>query len=384
MKASRQRRIVMFSVRLVEHPLPSLDRDIDGLIEWMIETLSLVRKRGDATADMGRAGVVHRLLRDHLFGLPEQAWDAQMLADELAQQPAALNHHLARLVETGLVGYTNEGKGWRRYYLRGGSLSNAVAHIQQHCNLTLQQRLPLLNEHWTRSADPLPVELPQDDAAPFCIGIVDHRPVGEGAVGNAFSHWMNDFGLLGERPGQELAADSLSVQLFSTLLERTLPLSLDEAAELLGGQKARVGRILDRFRATGMVERVPRTDRLNTALWTAMTTQHQRRGEDWMLKKGGFQRLLNEQQQGTLLKALASGTLTVDAVEEHLKELEPREQMLLLNLLGGRLPMGYRMAGSTPAIVQRHVQDRLDRVLRRMVRVAGLLDEAFAERVEKA
>ena len=108
---------------------------------------------------------------------------------------------------------------------------------------------------------------------------------------------MNDFGLLGERPGAEIQADSLSVRLFETLLQRNLPLSLDEAAEQHGGQKARVGRILDRFRATGMVERVPRTDRLNTALWTAMTTQHQRRGEDWMLKKGGFQRLLNEQQQ---------------------------------------------------------------------------------------
>lgn len=371
----------MFSLRLVERPLPSLDRDVDGLIEWMIDTLCLVRKRGDATADMGRAGVVHRLLRDHLFGQPEQAWDAQMLADELAHMPAALNHHLSRLVETGLIGHTNEGKGWRRYYLRGGSLSNAVAYVQQHCNLTLQQRLPLLSEHWNRGTDPLPVELPQEESAPFSIGIVDHRPVAEEAVGNALSHWMNDFGLLGERPGQELAVDSLSVRLFRTLLERTLPLSLDEAAEMHGGQKARVGRILDRFRASGMVERVPRTDRLNTALWTAMTTQHQRRGEDWLLKKGGFQRLLNEQQQGPLLKALASGNLSVEGVEEHLAGLEPREQMLLLNLLGGRLPMGYRMAGTTPAIVQRHVQDRLDRVLRRMVRVAGLLDEAFAEQV---
>jgi predicted transcriptional regulator len=369
----------MFAVRLVEHPLPSVDRDVDALIEWMIDTLSLVRKRGDATADLGRAGVVHRLLRDHLFGAPGQAWDAQMLADELAQMPAALNHHLGRLVETGLIGTTNEGKGWRKYYLRGGSLQNAVAHLQQHSNLILNQRMAMLNERWTRTGEPLPVELPQDESAPFSIGLVDHRPVPTDAVGDAFSHWMNDFGLLGERPGQELAEDSLSVSLFATLLSRDLPLSLDEAAELHDGQKARVGRILDRFRASGMVERVPRTDRLNSALWTAMTTQYQRRGEDWMLKKGGFQRLLNAKQQGALLKSLTTGALSVEAVEQHLADVEAREQMLLLNLLGGRLPMGYRMAGSTPSIVQRHVQDRLDRVLRRMVRVAGLLDEALAE-----
>ena len=97
------------------------------------------------------------------------------------------------------------------------------------------------------------------------------------------------------------------------------------------------------------------------------------------MKKGGFQRLLSDQQQGALLKLLAAGTLSVEAVEQHLAGVEAREQMLLLNLLGGRLPMGYRMAGSTPAVVQRQVQDRLDRVLRRMVRVAGLLDEALAE-----
>ena len=366
----------MFSVRLIEHPLPTTERDVDGLIAWMIDTLSLVRKRGDATADHGRAGSVHRLLRDHLFGRPEQSWDAQMLADELAQMPASLNHHLGRLVETGLIGFTNEGKGWRKYYLRGGSLSNAVAYLQQHSKLVLQQRFEFIAEHWNRTGEPLPVELPQEDGAPFSLGLVDHRPLNEGADGNLVSHWMNDFGLLGERPGGEINADSLSVRLFTTLLERNLPLSLDEAAEMHGGQKARVGRILERFRATGMIERVPRTDRLTTALWTAMTTQHQRRGEDWMLKKGGFQRLLNEKQQSNLLMDLRKGKLSIDSVGNHLANVEAREQMLLLNLLGGRLPMGYRMAGGSAAAVQLRVQDRLDRVLRRMVRVAGLLDEA--------
>lgn len=97
-----------------------------------------------------------------------------------------------------------------------------------------------------------------------------------------------------------------------------------------------------------------------------------------MLKKGGFQRLLNEQQQGNLLKMLAVGALSVEDVEKHLSGVDAREQMLLLNLLGGRLPMGYRMAGASAGAVQRRVQDRLDRVLRRMVRVAGLLDEALA------
>ena len=368
----------MFAVRLVEHPLPTTERDVDGLIAWLIETLSLVRKRGEATADQGRAGPVHRLLRDHLLGQPDKSWDAQMLADELAQMPASLNHHLARLVETGLIGFTNEGKGWRKYYLRGGSMTNAVAYLRQHCTMVLQQRFDLVHQRWSRTDATLPVELPQEESAPFSLGLVDHRPLQEGSEGDGLSHWMNDFGLLGERPGAEIRADSLSVRLFSTLLERNLPLSLDEAVELHGGQKARVGRVLERFRATGMVERVPRTDRLNTALWTAMTAQHQRRGEDWMLKKGGFQRILSDSQQTKLLASLKKGALSIEDVAKHLNGVEARDQMLLLNLLGGRLPMGYRMSGTTAAGVLRQVQDRLERVLRRMVRVAGLLDDALA------
>ena len=92
---------------------------------------------------------------------------------------------------------------------------------------------------------------------------------------------------------------------------------------------------------------------------------------------------LNEKQQSALLQALGKGALSIDDVASHLASVEAREQMLLLNLLGGRLPMGYRMSGASAAAVQRRVQDRLDRVLRRMVRVAGLLDEALASSVSE-
>ena len=60
-----------------------------------------------------------------------------------------------------------------------------------------------------------------------------------------------------------------------------------------------------------MVERVARTDRLSTALWSAMTTQHMRRGEDWLLKKGGFQRL---SVPNSILKHLKNNT-TVDLLK---------------------------------------------------------------------
>ena len=364
----------MFKVRLQEVSLPTSDRDIDSLTTWFIDTLCLVRKRGDEMADHGFANPVHRLLRDYLFAQPEVGWDAQMLADELALTPASLNHHLTRLVQSGIIGYTNEGKGWRRYYLRGGSLSKAVEIFANQASIIVNQRLTLIDDHWGRENPRLPLELPENDRPPLTLGVVDHRPIAPESEENIVSQWMGDFGLLGERPGKESKADSISVRLFELLLSRDAPLSLDEAVEILGGQKARIGRILERFRSSGMVERIPRTDRLSVALWNAMTAQHQRRGEDWMLKKGGFQRILNDKQQSKLLMSLKKGKLSIEDVAAEMKSVEPQQQMLLLNLLGGRLPLGHRMNGEDAAQVIRNVQDSLDRVLRRMRRVAEMLE----------
>jgi hypothetical protein len=109
-----------------------------------------------------------------------------------------------------------------------------------------------------------------------------------------------------------------------------------------------------------------------------MLAQHQRRGEDWMLKKGGFQRLLNTKQQSTLLDKMKKGKLNVSDVEQAMKSVEPTEQMLLLNLLGGRLPMGHRMVGEHPQDASKKVTERLDRVLRRMRRVGELVEQLDA------
>ena len=368
----------MFKVRVQEISLPTSDRDLDSLVTWFVDTLCLVRKRGDDMADHGIAGPVHRLLRDYLFAQPEIGWDAQMLADELALTPASLNHHLTRLVQSGIIGYTNEGKGWRRYYLRGGSLSKAIELFTTQSSTIVSQRLELIENYWGRENPRLILELPEKDSPPLTVGIVDHRPLQAETEESQLSQWMGDFGLLGERPGKEAKADSKSVQLFQLLLTRDSPLSLDEATELLGGPKARIGRIMERFRSSGMVERVPRTDRLGVALWTAMTTQYQRRGEDWMLKKGGFQRILSAKQQSNLLMKLKKGKLNVDEVVGEMKNVNPQQQMLLLNLLGGRLPLGHRMNGEDAGQVMRNVQDSLDRVLRRMRRVAEMLESELS------
>ena len=114
-KDHRHASFVMLNVKLEELPMPTSDRSIDRLIGWFVESFCFVRRKGDATADYGSASPIHRMLRDHFFAHPSTSWDAQSLSDELAMTPAALNHHLARLSQSGLLSYTNEGKGWRTY-----------------------------------------------------------------------------------------------------------------------------------------------------------------------------------------------------------------------------------------------------------------------------
>lgn len=365
--------MLMLNVKLEELPMPTSDRSIDRLIGWFVESFCFVRRKGDATADYGAASPIHRMLRDHFFQHPNKSWDAQALSDELAMTPAALNHHLARMSQSGLLSYSNEGKGWRTYILRGGGISQALQLCFAQYRLILEQKMELLTSNWIREGITLDNELPEDSPLPLNLSIVDYRPPQDGA--SQLTQWMADFGLLGDRPGNEIFIDSVSEQLFKLLLTTDTPISLDDAHEAFGGQKARLGRILERFRVCGFVERIPRTDRLASALWTAMITQHQRRGEDWLLKKGGFMRIIPEKDHNSLLQPLNKGKLTIENVQEIMQGIGASEQMLLLNLLGGRLPLGYRLIGKSLADSKQNMSARLDRLLRRIQRVGSMIEE---------
>jgi predicted ArsR family transcriptional regulator len=369
----------MFRMRIVELPLPTSQRDTDSLVAWLIEAFALIRRQGPASADGGTASPVHRLLRHHILLHPTHAWDAGSLADELGLTAASLNHHLGRLVEAGLLGYTDEGKGWRRYYLQGGSLRAAVARVKVNAVLVTSQRLAVLNDAWTRIGEAMEVDMPDDAPLPLHLGVADRRPPSLESGADDLTLWMADAGLMGDRPGKEIRVGSATHRLFLMLLDRDLPLSNDEAAEVLDIPTARVGRLLERFRATGVVERVPRTDRLPTSLWSAMVSQHERRGPEWLLTKGGFQRLLSDANQNALISALDKGSLRPEDVAAHVASLSVDDSMLLLNLLGGRLALGHRLAGSTPDRLERHLLERLERALRRVERVAELVEESILQ-----
>jgi len=365
----------VLNIRLQEFALPTSQRDADSLITWLIETLSLLRRRGEATADGDTGSPIHRLLKERLLEHPNKSWDSNTLADDLALTSASLHHHLTRLLDAGLIGSGNEGGRFRRYFLRGGGLEQAIELLATKSKLILDQRMNWLATVWNRSEVRLDIELPDDDPLPTTIRIREYRPLLDDSDMSPMTHWMSDMGLLGDRPGAEAKTNSLSERLFTILLNRAEPLSIDEAAELAEGPKPRVGRILERFRATGIVERVPRTDRLDSALWSAMTTQFSRRGSEWLLGRGGFQRFDVPQK---VLSELEKGKLTVDSLKKQISEIEVKDRMLLLNLLGGRLPLGHRLSGESPDMVKRRVLDRLDRILRRLRRMCEMLNETLA------
>lgn len=374
--------VTMFQVRLEEHPIPTSKKDVTQLIDWLVATFGLIRRRGEEHAFGDAQQPVVRLLREHFLANPIAGVDANALGDELGLAPASLHHHLSRLSACRLISSRSEGDGWRRHFLRGGCLSAAVELFSQEARMLLQMRLADLDNWWDREGGQGSLKIAMAGASEspaLRLWVTEPSPQPDIKGASELSNWMAEMGLLGERPGKAIMADSVAVKLFSTMLARTAPLSIDEAVEMTKATKPRLIRILERFHAAGIVERVARIDRLPTILWEAMESQFRKRGEDWLLLKGGFNRQLPPRQAEILVKALKKGKLNPELVEKNLAKVSPEEQMLLLNLLGGRLPFGYRMVGDNPKRCAEMCMSKLDRVLRRIRRVAEQLEKAYSE-----
>jgi hypothetical protein len=74
---------------------------------------------------------------------------------------------------------------------------------------------------------------------------------------------------------------------------------------------------------------------------------------------------------------LNKGALTIELVQEAMQNIDASDQMLLLNLLGGRLPLGYRLIGATIEDSKANMTARLDRLLRRIRRVGTMIEEVM-------
>ena len=88
-------------------------------------------------------------------------------------------------------------------------------------------------------------------------------------------------------------------------------------------------------------------------------------------------RLIPEKNHASLLQPLSKSALTIELVQEAMQSIDASDQMLLLNLLGGRLPLGYRLIGATIEDSKVNMTARLDRLLRRIRRVGAMIEEVM-------
>ena len=88
-------------------------------------------------------------------------------------------------------------------------------------------------------------------------------------------------------------------------------------------------------------------------------------------------RLIPEKNHASLVQPLNKGALTIELVQEAMQNIDASDQMLLLNLLGGRLPLGYRLIGATIEDSKVNMTARLDRLLRRIRRVSTMIEEVM-------
>ena len=94
------------------------------------------------------------------------------------------------------------------------------------------------------------------------------------------------------------------------------------------------------------------------------------------MKKGGLSRI-DEKVAKKIINALDGGTFNVESCEKIFVSVKPKEQMVLLNLLGGKLPIGWRLCGAKSSQVCEKVLAKADRTFRRIKRVAETLEKAI-------
>ncbi len=359
----------MFRVRLSESPMPTGSKDPDVLLAWLLNSMGLVRRKTEGASVEDEQGALHRLLRETVLVNPLKGWDARALGESSGLSQTGVHHQLVKLRESGLLAADTEGR-WHIHVLRGGSVSAAVGLVSMQARAILDLRLSELAEVISESDDRMTASS-EDEELAFRIEVAEPGVAAEGE--DRFDALVRDLGLSGERakPGDRLSR-SLLEELASSGRANTL-LAL---ADKCGDSRARVQRSIERMRVAGIVERVPMLDRIAQDVFGGLMRQHDARGEEWLMTRGGVGRL-----DDSVSKALISGvrkkSLNIEKVQKILDPVPLGSQKILLNTLGGRMPYGVRIAGRDGAAVKERVMRRADRTLRRMRTVAQRLDEAL-------
>ena len=353
----------VFSLRIVELPMPTGSKDTGVLLDWLLDSMGLVRRSGG-----DESGALHRIMREAFLTEPLRGWDSKELGDQTGLSNTGIHHQMVKLRECGLVAAQVDGK-WHKHVLRGGSMAAAISLVEAQAVAVLGLRASELGEMVEASETRMAIEAEQEET-PFSIRISEPGPVESDGRASAL---VSDLGLAGDsqRPGSELARDILA-----ELCSSHQPITLMALSERLSESRGRVSTVVDRMRAAAIVERAPMVDRIPQDAFAGIVRQFDARGEEWLMTRGGLGRL-EAQVSKPLIEGARSGSLDIDGVREALVSVPLEDQRILLNTLGGRLAYGYRIAGADAGSVSRSIMRRAERTLRRLRTVAQRLDESL-------
>jgi len=353
----------VFSLRIVELPMPTGSKDTGVLLDWLLDSMGLVRRSGG-----DESGALHRIMREAFLTEPLRGWDSKELGDQTGLSNTGIHHQMVKLRECGLVAAQVDGK-WHRHVLRGGSMAAAISLVEAQAVAVLGLRASELGEMVEASETRMAIEAEQEET-PFSIRISEPGPVESDGRASAL---VSDLGLAGDgqRPGSELARDILA-----ELCSSHQPITLLALSDRLSESRGRVSTVVDRMRSAAIVERAPMVDRIPQDAFAGIVRQFDARGEEWLMTRGGLGRL-EEKISKPLIEGAKSGSLDIDGVRVALAPVPLEGQRILLNTLGGRLAFGYRIAGADGDSVSRSVMRRAERTLRRLRTVAQRLDESL-------
>ena len=353
----------VFSLRIVELPMPTGSKDTGVLLDWLLDSMGLVRRSGG-----DESGALHRIMREAFLTEPLRGWDSKELGDQTGLSNTGIHHQMVKLRECGLVAAQVDGK-WHKHVLRGGSMAAAISLVEAQAVAVLGLRASELGEMVEASETRMAIEAEQEET-PFSIRISEPGPVESDGRASAL---VSDLGLAGDsqRPGSELARDILA-----ELCSSHQPITLLALSDRLSESRGRVSTVVDRMRSAAIVERAPMVERIPQDAFAGIVRQFDARGEEWLMTRGGLGRL-EEKISKPLIEGAKSGSLDIDGVREALAPVPLEGQRILLNTLGGRLAFGYRIAGADGHSVSRSVMRRAERTLRRLRTVAQRLDESL-------
>jgi len=92
-----------------------------------------------------------------------------------------------------------------------------------------------------------------------------------------------------------------------------------------------------------------------------------------LVGRGGLSRLPDNVCK-SLIDGLEKETLTIEEVSDSLEKIPLPAKRILLNTIGGRAPLGYRLTGVTGEEVVASILRNLERTLSRISSIAERLD----------